>query len=97
MTQKFLIKMNVQKRKKNYFHNHGNNKKKHKQFNLEPGMKGFLCTCNFSEKECVRDAYKILNEFADEIYGLDSIKVQWNSRLYNNINIYKNINLSNFF
>ncbi|XP_012342033.1 THUMP domain-containing protein 1 homolog [Apis florea] len=66
--------MNVQKRKKNYFHNHGNNKKKRKQFNLEPGMKGFLCTCNFSEKECVRDAYKILNEFADEIYGLDSIK-----------------------
>lgn len=66
--------MNVEKRKKNYFHNHGNNQKKRKQFVLEPGMKGFLCTCNFSEKECIRDAYKILNEFADEIYGPDTVK-----------------------
>ncbi|CAL7936343.1 unnamed protein product [Xylocopa violacea] len=66
--------MNFQKRKRNFFHNHGYNQKKHKQFNLEPGMKGFLCTCNFSEKECVRDAYKILNEFADEIYGPDITK-----------------------
>ncbi|XP_076760014.1 THUMP domain-containing protein 1 homolog [Xylocopa sonorina] len=66
--------MNFQKRKRNFFQNHGYNQKKHKQFNLEPGMKGFLCTCNFSEKECVRDAYKILNEFADEIYGPDITK-----------------------
>lgn len=64
--------MSVQKRKKNYFHNHGN--KKQKQLSLEPGMKGFLCTCNFSEKECVRDAYKILNEFSDQIYGSDTAK-----------------------
>ncbi|XP_017887554.1 THUMP domain-containing protein 1 homolog [Ceratina calcarata] len=65
--------MSVEKRKKNYFHNFGN--KKQKPFILEPGMKGFLCTCNFSEKECIRDAYKILNEFSDEIYGSDIMKV----------------------
>ena len=34
-------------------------------------MTGFLCTCNFREKECVRDAYKILEEFATELYGSD--------------------------
>ncbi|KAF3427801.1 hypothetical protein E2986_02126 [Frieseomelitta varia] len=66
--------MSVQKRKKNYFHNNSYNQKKRKQFSLEAGMKGFLCTCNFSEKECVRDAYKLLNEFADEIYGPDTTK-----------------------
>ncbi|KAG7211888.1 hypothetical protein KM043_011099 [Ampulex compressa] len=32
-------------------------------------MTGFLCTCNFREKDCVRDAYKLLDEFADELYG----------------------------
>lgn len=32
-------------------------------------MTGFLCTCNFREKECVRDAYKILEEFSSELYG----------------------------
>lgn len=67
--------MSVQKRKKNYFQNNNYNQKKRKQFSLESGMKGFLCTCNFSEKECVRDAYKLLNEFADEIYGPDTTKV----------------------
>lgn len=66
--------MSVQKRKKNYFHNSSYNQKKRKQFSLESSMKGFLCTCNFSEKECVRDAYKLLNEFADEIYGPDITK-----------------------
>ncbi|XP_012153190.2 THUMP domain-containing protein 1 [Megachile rotundata] len=64
--------MDVQKRKRNYYYN--NNKKKHKQFNLEPGMRGFLCTCNYREKDCVRDAYKLLNEFADEIYGSNTKK-----------------------
>lgn len=34
-------------------------------------MTGFLCTCNFREKECVRDAYKILEEFASELYDTD--------------------------
>lgn len=32
---------------------------------LEAGLKGFLCTCNFREKECVRESYNLLNEYAD--------------------------------
>lgn len=71
--------MSDQKRKKNYFHNSGSYQKKRKQLNLEAGMTGFLCTCNFREKDCVRDAYKLLNEFADDIYGQDTTKVHWNS------------------
>ncbi|ODN02048.1 THUMP domain-containing protein 1 [Orchesella cincta] len=33
---------------------------------LNSGMKGFLCTTNMREKECVREAYNILNEFAGD-------------------------------
>ncbi|XP_054012659.1 THUMP domain-containing protein 1 homolog [Hylaeus anthracinus] len=66
--------MDLQKRKKNFFQKNGNNQKKRKQFSLEPGMMGFLCTCNFREKDCIRDAYKLLNEFADEIYGSNAPK-----------------------
>ncbi|XP_043248501.1 THUMP domain-containing protein 1 homolog [Colletes gigas] len=66
--------MNTQKRKKDYYQKNGNNLKKHKQFSLEIGMTGFLCTCNFREKDCVRDAYKLLSEFADEIYGSHTVQ-----------------------
>ncbi|XP_076672702.1 THUMP domain-containing protein 1 homolog [Andrena cerasifolii] len=66
--------MDIQKRKKSYYQNNSRDQKKRKQFNLEPGMMGFLCTCNFREKDCVRDAYKLLNEFADGIYGSDTTK-----------------------
>ncbi|XP_031840584.1 THUMP domain-containing protein 1 [Nomia melanderi] len=66
--------MDVQKKKKHYYQNSGNSHKKRKQFSLEPGSMGFLCTCNFREKDCVRDAYKLLNEFADEIYGSEATK-----------------------
>ncbi|XP_015610113.1 THUMP domain-containing protein 1 homolog isoform X2 [Cephus cinctus] len=51
-----------------------NYQKKRRQYVLEPGMTGFLCTCNFREKDCIRDAYKLLNEFADELYGSDEAK-----------------------
>nr|CAG4646666.1 EOG090X0GPG [Macrothrix elegans] len=38
---------------------------------LGPDMKGFLCTSN-REKDCVREAYNILNEHADLLYGSES-------------------------
>ncbi|KZC08338.1 THUMP domain-containing protein 1 [Dufourea novaeangliae] len=66
--------MDVQKRKKHYYQNNSNNQKKRKQLSLEAGTMGFLCTCNFREKDCVRDAYKLLNQFADEIYGSETTK-----------------------
>lgn len=37
-----------------------------KRKNLEVGMKGFLCTCNIHERDCVREAYNILNEYYED-------------------------------
>lgn len=39
-----------------------------KKIFLSPGLQGFLVTCNFREKDCVRDAYFILNEYADRLF-----------------------------
>lgn len=36
-------------------------------------MKGFLVTCNNNEKGAVRDAYNILNEYADKLYGPEKV------------------------
>lgn len=36
---------------------------------LRANLKGFLCTCNDREKDCVREAYNLLNEYADQLYG----------------------------
>lgn len=36
---------------------------------MEVGQRGFLATCNFREKDCVREAYNVLNHYADELYG----------------------------
>lgn len=49
----------------------GPNKKKifnqqYKRHYLEPGFSGFMITCNFREKECVREGYTLLNEYADD-------------------------------
>lgn len=36
---------------------------------LEPGQCGFMVTCNFREKDCIQESYRLLNECADELYG----------------------------
>lgn len=56
--------MNTRKRHNRYVSNQHN--KRRKQSVLETGMTGFLCTCNFHEKGCITDAYKLLNLFANE-------------------------------
>lgn len=61
--------MEERKKRKNYFSNQGKEQKRRKRLILECGMKGFFCTCNFREKDCVREAYNLLNEYADKIYG----------------------------
>lgn len=48
------------RKKSNYY-----TQKKRKEHVLEPGLKGFLCTCNFREKECVKESYYLLNLYAD--------------------------------
>ncbi|XP_053664131.1 THUMP domain-containing protein 1 homolog [Anopheles marshallii] len=37
--------------------------------NMKPGHRGFLVTCNGHVRDCVRDSYRILNAYADELYG----------------------------
>lgn len=40
---------------------------------LEVGFRGFLATTNFREKECVRECYNVLNNYADELYGSEQL------------------------
>lgn len=58
------LKAQKRKSKKKYFQS----SKKSKCASLEPGMRGFLITCN-DEHRCVKEAYNLLNEFADDMYG----------------------------
>ncbi|XP_014204255.1 THUMP domain-containing protein 1 [Copidosoma floridanum] len=53
------------KKKKNYFLNQRKDFKNKKRLSLESGMQGFFCTCNNREKDCVREAYNILNEYSE--------------------------------
>lgn len=39
---------------------------------LEPGIRGFLATCNYREKDCVRECYNLLNEYADQREAIES-------------------------
>nr|CAG4642884.1 EOG090X0GPG [Evadne anonyx] len=48
---------------------------KNSQKELSPGMKGFMCTSN-REKDSVREAYNILNEFGDIVYGCEAPKMK---------------------
>lgn len=57
---------NEKKRKKSYYIQAS---KKGNRLELATGMKGFFITCNFNERDCVRDAYNLLNEFAVKLYG----------------------------
>ena len=42
---------------------------KRRKFTLCPDIKGFLCFCNYKEKEAIREAYNILNQYyeAEEV------------------------------
>ncbi|CAH1736764.1 unnamed protein product [Aphis gossypii] len=33
---------------------------------LQPDMKGFLCTCNYGEKDCQKEAINLLREYSEE-------------------------------
>lgn len=47
--------------------------KQHRRNAMEAGQKGFLVTCNIREKQCVREAYAILNEYANKLYGPEKL------------------------
>jgi tRNA acetyltransferase TAN1 len=44
-------------------------KRAKRAFCLAPDQRGFLISCNFREKEAIREAYVLLNEYADRLYG----------------------------
>lgn len=52
----------TRKKKKFYF------RKRRNKYFLEPGFRGFFCTCNFREKDCVKEVYNLLNEYAGKLY-----------------------------
>lgn len=56
--------MSNRNKRQNYY---AKSAKRNKQ--LEPGMRGFLCSCNTREKDCVRESYNILNKYADLLLG----------------------------
>lgn len=64
--------MGKNKRPKSYYVQLAKKQKSHHNF-LRPGLTGFLCTCNDRERECVLEAYNILNEYADQMYGKEVI------------------------
>ncbi|CAG9854120.1 unnamed protein product [Phyllotreta striolata] len=35
-------------------------------------LKGFLCSCNNREKDCIREAYNLLNKYADKLYPTEA-------------------------
>ncbi|XP_067912975.1 THUMP domain-containing protein 1 [Heterodontus francisci] len=46
---------------------------------LEVGMQGLLITCNMNEKKCTAEAYSLLNEYADRLYGPEKFVEESNS------------------
>ena len=66
-----MSETNVKKRKsKGKWHQPQSKKRK---FAMCPGLKGFLLFCNNKERETIREAYNILNEYADQMYGQEDV------------------------
>lgn len=40
---------------------------------LEVGMQGILITCNMNERKCTAEAFNLLNEYAEELYGPERV------------------------
>lgn len=40
---------------------------------LEVGMQGILITCNMNERKCTAEAYNLLTEYADELFGPEKV------------------------
>ncbi|XP_041640279.1 THUMP domain-containing protein 1 [Cheilinus undulatus] len=47
----------------------GQPNKRFKGFSLDVGMEGILITCNMNERKCTAEAFNLLNEYADKLYG----------------------------
>lgn len=54
------------KRKKSFYQNFSNKRTMNHKL-LQVGLKGFMLTCNYDEKRCVREAYNLLNEYIESV------------------------------
>lgn len=54
---------NLKRKKKQYY-----SQKRQRRFEITAGLKGFLCSCNFNERDCVKESYNLLNKYADKLY-----------------------------
>ena len=61
------------KRKKGYYIKCAKGKKAKYSHVLEAGIQGFIITCNNAERQAVKDAYSLLNEYADKLYGPEKV------------------------
>lgn len=52
---------------------------------LEVGMQGILITCNMNERKCTAEAFNLLNEYADKLYGLEKVSRKHCSTAHNDI------------
>ncbi|XP_070811235.1 THUMP domain-containing protein 1 [Pituophis catenifer annectens] len=51
---------------------------------LEAGMCGILITCNMNERKCVAEAYSLLGEYGEQLYGPEQFAEQDEDRLSGN-------------
>lgn len=64
----------AKKSKPNYSHKKAwSNPRSRDKIFLSPGLQGFLVTCNFREKDCIREAYTLLNEYADKLFPVEDV------------------------
>ncbi|XP_029284503.1 THUMP domain-containing protein 1 [Cottoperca gobio] len=59
--------------KKRYASGHHNKRWKGSR-ELEVGMQGILITCNMNERKCTAEAFNLLNEYADLLYGPEKLQ-----------------------
>ncbi|XP_043945434.1 THUMP domain-containing protein 1 [Protopterus annectens] len=55
------------KRSKSWYVQHAKRSKNARE--LDVGMQGVLITCNMKERKCSFEAYSLLNEYGDQLYG----------------------------
>ncbi len=64
---------NAGKKRKKWYYKQCANKKHKRVCDLDAEMRGFLLTCNKHEHDARREAYNLLNEYADKLYGPEQV------------------------
>ncbi|XP_066998194.2 THUMP domain-containing protein 1 [Anabrus simplex] len=53
---------------------------------LDTGLKGFMCTCNNTERQCIKETYNLLDEYANQLYGSQDAPVHSGDELTDELN-----------